>query len=655
MVAVAPNPSSGDSTVFNAGNDGPWQMVGGRRRSRPVDRRPQPMSRFRELLFKKARGRCFKCLSPDHRVATCRNLACCLLCGESGHKARWCKGEKGEKVSSSVEELPTPVAPAASSGTWRRRTGPMEAPARCAEDRLVRAAAPRSAAIAEEERRLTRLGVVAVVVGWCPDLELPDVARAFARHFRLLEEAVQVTMLAPGEFLVIFSTVAARNAAVQWQGVVPFGRVSFMVSPWSRFRKATAGRLCYKVRVCIEGVPSSAHNWEAVKGLFDSSVIFDSVDNSLNSKEDSACFKVWVWMANVGSLARRGLLDLEEPLEVDSPLLHLPELGILADRPVRSGPVKTLSYNIILHLDRVLDFSGSPSSSPESHLSIHSDVSGLPSVTSSTPEFPVTWGYRWYLGPTADLLQLMDADLQPSQLDPVKGSPKGKEADVPGGAVETMQGHAGEGSQFEEKQAEKRAFVEATGMHGAGSDRPGFADQSKVDGAEDELFGPHSPRELLDQGGVLDNLAQPPAGPIQRDQDSERAVENQGLDPLQEFIVNHSTPVTPALLPSPLEATAAAKSGRSMPGCETAKKSTRLAAKPMVGLSTMEKINFVLLKKSGAPTNEAQPQGTELQRLADLYTKPLPRNFIKAATALVEAGSASKAFAIMEEGQVASA
>jgi hypothetical protein len=541
-----------------------------------------------------------------------------------------------------------------------------------------------------------------------------------------------------------------------------------MVSPWSRFRKATAGRLCYKARVCIEGVPSSAHNREAVKGLFDSSIIFDSIDNSLNSKEDSACFKVWVWMANVGSLARRGLLDLEEPLEVDSPLLHFPELGILADRPVRSGPVKTLSYNIILHLDRVLDYSGSPPSSPESHMSIRSDVSGLPSETSSTPEFPVTWGYRWYLGyeagtfppsrasarsrlsypdgrgggaggagggggagargggeaqqgrssrwdqqanqqrygqqlggaggsagghrqwvatametgvaverdqeqqsvqilepmgttllpldgPAADLFQLMDADMQPGQLTPVMGSLNGMEADVPDGVVETMQGHAGKGSRFEEEPAEKTAFVEATVMHETGSANPGSADQSKVDGAEDALFGPHSPRELVGQDGALGNPAQPPAGPFPTGHDTERAAENQEIDPLQEFIVNHSAPVAPALLPSPLEATAAAKSGRSRLGGETPKKSTRLAAKPTAGLSTMEKISIVLLKKSGAPISGAQPQGSAVQRLADLYTRPLPSNFIKAATALVEAGSASKAFAAMEGGQVASA
>ncbi|KAM0882067.1 hypothetical protein ACQ4PT_032541 [Festuca glaucescens] len=403
MVAVVPIPSSGPAAAITEGNDGPWQLVGGRKRVRPVERRPQTTFHFRELLFKKAKGKCFKCLSPYHRVASCRNLACCLLCGDFGHKARWCKGEKGEKeraqsgvplaATSSATAAPATglsQAPAPSAGAWKKKVGGMEAPARYPEDRpaLVRAAAPRSAAIADEERRLTRLGVVAVIVGWCPDLELPDVARAFARNFRVLEDAVKVSLLAPSEFLVVFDNVTARNAAVQWQGAVPFGRVSFMVSPWSRFRKARAGRLSYKVRVCIEGVPPSAHNWEAVRGLFDSTVIFDSVDNSLNSKEDSACFKVWVWMVDVGSLAWRGKLDLEEPLEVYSPLVHFPALGIEADRPERSGPVKTLTYDVLLHLDHVLDYSVSPSSCTDSHVSLHSDIGGMPAGSSWTPECP---------------------------------------------------------------------------------------------------------------------------------------------------------------------------------------------------------------------------------------------------------------------------
>jgi hypothetical protein len=83
---------------------------------------------------------------------------------------------------------------------------------------------------------------------------------------------------------------------------------------------------------------------------------------------------------------------------VESPLFHFPELGIEADRPMRMGPLKSLSYDVLLHLDRVLDFSGSPPSSLESHVSYHNDISGMPSEVSSTPACPTTWGYRWYLG-----------------------------------------------------------------------------------------------------------------------------------------------------------------------------------------------------------------------------------------------------------------
>jgi hypothetical protein len=83
---------------------------------------------------------------------------------------------------------------------------------------------------------------------------------------------------------------------------------------------------------------------------------------------------------------------------VDSPLFHFPELGVEADLPVCVGPIKTLSYDVLLHLDRVFDFSVSPASSPESHMSIHSDVSGLPSEGSSSLATPTTWAYRWFLG-----------------------------------------------------------------------------------------------------------------------------------------------------------------------------------------------------------------------------------------------------------------
>jgi hypothetical protein len=276
----------------------------------------------------------------------------------------------------------------------------MEALATYADQRpvLVCAAAPRSAAIADAEQRYSRYGVVAVAVGWCPDLELADVGCLFARQLRLHESQILVTMRAPGEYILLFDSIDTRNMAVQWQGALNVGPAAFMISAWTRFIGARAGKLCYKARVCIEGVPADAHQVDTIRGLFAASDIIDSIDTNINSKEESACCRVWVWMENVGKLARRGKLDLEEPLEVDSPLLHFPELGIDAGAPSRRGPLKTLSYDVILHLDRVLDYSSSPPSSPDSHVSFHSDVSGMPSEISMTLACPTTWGYCWFLG-----------------------------------------------------------------------------------------------------------------------------------------------------------------------------------------------------------------------------------------------------------------
>jgi hypothetical protein len=128
-----------------------------------------------------------------------------------------------------------------------------------------------------------------------------------------------------------------------------------MLSPWTRFREARASKMFYKARVCLEGVPADAHQVEAIRGLFGATDFIKRIDDIVNSKEELACCKVWVWMENVASLTRRGRLDIEEPIEVDSPLFHFPELGMEVDPPARTGPLKTLRYDILLHLDRVLD------------------------------------------------------------------------------------------------------------------------------------------------------------------------------------------------------------------------------------------------------------------------------------------------------------
>ena len=99
-------------------------------------------------------------------------------------------------------------------------------------------------------------------------------------------------------------------------------------------------------------------------------------------------------MENVYKLGRRGTLKLEEPIDVSSPVQHFPKIGVLEEPAARSGPLNMLLYEVLLHLDKVIDFTDPPDSSPDCHTSFHSDVSGQPLKVSLSEDWPRQWHYR---------------------------------------------------------------------------------------------------------------------------------------------------------------------------------------------------------------------------------------------------------------------
>lgn len=172
---------------------------------------------------------------------------------------------------------------------------PMEAPAADAAVRrgLVIATSRRSAGQAEAERRLARCAVVAVVVGSARQFEIVDVKRAVAIKFRIDEEAVKVSLRALGEMLLIFDDAAVRDRVLAGRGPLVLGRISLLVAPWSRFRRASPSKLLYKVRVCLEGVPEHAWDIESVASLFDPSMLIDGIDHEVRREEETGYFRLW--------------------------------------------------------------------------------------------------------------------------------------------------------------------------------------------------------------------------------------------------------------------------------------------------------------------------------------------------------------------------
>lgn len=179
--------------------------------------------------------------------------------------------------------------------------------------------------------------------------------------------------------------------------------------------------------------------------------------------------------------------------------------------------------------------------------------------------------------------------------------------------------------------------------------------------AEVEIFGPHSPRTSPDGEGLalfegaIDRGRGEERGPPQpgalalggqpdATQDVVRGEPGDGpADPLLSFLISCS-PIPPAAALLATPAAACELEGR--PVVKPSKRSSgRLAAKPIAGWSTMDKVQMVLLKKSDIWAGD-EPQATaskaELQRYREIYKKPLPGKFIAAVEALLDASSGQK-------------
>ncbi|KAI4992225.1 hypothetical protein ZWY2020_046717 [Hordeum vulgare] len=86
------------------------------RRAPPSD----PVALQQHLAFKaRFNGRCFRCLSKRHRLASCRDPIRCIRCKGSGHLARSCTSKLHSQLQPPTRSLPQhPPPPQANPAAW---------------------------------------------------------------------------------------------------------------------------------------------------------------------------------------------------------------------------------------------------------------------------------------------------------------------------------------------------------------------------------------------------------------------------------------------------------------------------------------------------------------------------------------------------------
>ncbi|CAL5026233.1 unnamed protein product [Urochloa decumbens] len=250
------------------------------------------------------------------------------------------------------------------------------------------AAAARTQQLREEERELEMFTLVAVQRDCRVSLSCEMVLWDAPRQLGIPEHELAVEGLSKATFLLRFGSLQIRNVALAAREI-QVGNCVLNIMPWSRRIGASVGRLRYRARVCLEGVPRHARNSSSVAQLFSNPSFIDEIDCTVEKPAERFTFNLWVWTDAPNDLALQGTLQIQEPIEYPEEQFF----GIdTMEMPIeRNAPVKTFNYDILIHLDRVLDYTP-PFASSRSH-SFDSSISDPP-----LPEYPEVFNFTWVLG-----------------------------------------------------------------------------------------------------------------------------------------------------------------------------------------------------------------------------------------------------------------
>ncbi|CAN6237630.1 unnamed protein product [Urochloa humidicola] len=336
---------------------------------------------------------------------------------------------------------------------------------------FVHAGVARSEVIREMERELESFGLLAVQIDARVNLDTAQVRNEAIRRFRVPFYELGASRIAAATFLLRFGTQQQRDAAHRCREL-QIGHTKLHLMPWKRqFSSKDLSKFYYRVRLCIEGVPSHARHAEAVAGLFKVASFFDDLDCPREKPEEEECLCLWLWTSDPDGIATRGVLHIEEPVSLpeEGYAESLSELGMPMGA-MRTGAAEALEYEVLIHVDRVLDFSPPPARPSSGYPD--SPVSGRPDDPEE--EWPLSHPFSWRLGvPDGEILP------QPARRISVHDRLGGRDRSPPPGGAGGMGG---------------RRRVPSPGPHAASGISRG---SRKVQGASSS--GRHGGRQHVDE------------------------------------------------------------------------------------------------------------------------------------------------------------
>jgi len=300
----------------------------------------------------KTEGKCFKCLSSDHRAASCRDPIRCFRYLGLGHRERDCRRFGTQRSSTAArrackEDLPPPPSPPRVGQAAMARLGDPET--RPDEDECL---IPTSFATEASRREWEETAAVSWAMSGPPNTGPREVEAAIRDEFRLRQGEVVVTRHHPQAFLIKFHHRHHCSRALQ-QGFAKRHGIDIHFVKWRSLANCLGVSLLFRVKLCLDGVPRHAWDDGIVERIIGRRCALESIDTDLLHPAETKTIDLWAWTANPSLIPKKIWLTFTNRAK-DAKLQ-----SILVTETSPEHWEQGTRHAVIIHLEEIHDYTAS--------------------------------------------------------------------------------------------------------------------------------------------------------------------------------------------------------------------------------------------------------------------------------------------------------
>jgi hypothetical protein len=157
-------------------------------------------------------------------------------------------------------------------------------------------------------------------------------------------------------FMLLLPSTCLHDRALDNNFGLIAGQAKIQLLPWTRLAGADACKLSFKVRLCIEGIPFHARQESTVRQLLPQRSLLEAFDRDFRNDAEAQCCCVTIWTRDLNAIAMEGVLRLEELQDRPQVSWHITDPSTVDPQCPRVGPVQSLGYELIIHVDPVIDY-----------------------------------------------------------------------------------------------------------------------------------------------------------------------------------------------------------------------------------------------------------------------------------------------------------